>query len=734
MKFGRGVGKEIVDRIRSAKSRIWIISPFISDMYMDLLKSKYEKGLDVRIITTSKIDLDCARRPREFAHAKIYIIDDTGFYGSMNLTDSGVSKNYEIIDHVKPEQLPKLEKLFLKLWDNSLPIKEEQICEKIIFKRAWEYKISGIYDVENARDLFYITTSKELICLSAEGEVLWKTPITGLIQNCGDTILVYKYYHSKGSKIKDCVKIYLVRSDGVIKSSFDYRGMNPKAVYYDPEKEVVGIIEKMDENRYEVVGLDLNGNKIKNYTGRKDIIFFLPSIIRGDGIIELKIPSGDKFRVSPKTKKIAVIQLKYKDYKKVYRGGIEYIYDNIIVIKVYDVDSRSLYMESTVNLGRTDLIDFAVDDEGKVYLLTRGSIYIVENEVRKITIVKEEPMFESPKKSISVSYPGCTLRYYYRSCESSCQKIVLFNNHILILLADLFKFSDEYNRSHYTYWVLHALIYSKKDFRLSQVFRNISDCRDGFGIVRLPAVFSFDEGFILCYPLPYEKIEYYRKINLGPKVRDFMNFLQSVAPILKIDPENYRRTLLKLCEESVEEIMHYIETERQELIQKLQIKKSEIEKELVNITSQIEKIIQSGYNTKKVRDLLNFAKEALKRVNEDILESENKLKILKEIMQKLDQTPTLSVDVRIEEIKSKRLYRALLKLKTNSEFGVVAKIKNLKGNIESHFERRPIDVSPEATIEIFLVVREDPPLPVTVEIEYRYFEQEEVIDKLILIT
>ena len=113
MKFGRGVGKEIVDRIRSAKSRIWIISPFISDMYMDLLKSKYEKGLDVRIITTSRIDLDCARRPREFAHAKIYIIDDTGFYGSMNLTDSGVSKNCQL---PRPEGRSLLD---LPLWEGA---------------------------------------------------------------------------------------------------------------------------------------------------------------------------------------------------------------------------------------------------------------------------------------------------------------------------------------------------------------------------------------------------------------------------------------------------------------------------------------------------------------------------------------------------------------------------------------------------------------------------------------
>ena len=590
MKFGREVGGDVVDRIKSARNRIWIVSPFISEKYVRILKSKCER-VDVRIITVSKINLDCARRPRKFAHAKIYIIDDSGFYGSMNLTDDGVNRNYEIIAHVKPEELPELEREFLKLWNNSLPIKEDYICRETIFERAWEREFSSTtlsYDVKNAGDRFYITTSDGLICFSTDGRVLWRIPLTSpggsdnfRVRDYGDYLLVYKYYSSKGSKRTDCVRVYLVRADGVIESSFDYTGIDPWAVYYDPQEKVIGILEKVEDG-YEIVGLDTSGNRIEDYTGKKDVMFFLPSVVRGDGTVELKIPSGDMFRVSPEAKKIAVLTLLGRENKRTLTSRGK---DTIVNVKVYDVDSKSLYKESTVNLGRAGLLDFAVDDEGKAYLLTKDSVYIVEDEVRKIMIVEREPMFESPKKSISIQYPGMTssYKYYYEKCASNCQKIVLFDDLICIPLADIFGYRDEYCSKYYVFWVAHALIYSKKDFRLSQVLRNIDSGEDSprFGMlpdsVRIPRIFPFDDEFMVCHP---RKIEYFRKVDLRPKVEDFMNFLQSVAPILRIDPENYRQTISRLCEEGSERLVSYIEAEKQNLMQELQIKRSEIEKEL----------------------------------------------------------------------------------------------------------------------------------------------------------
>ncbi len=744
MKFGQGIGRDIVEKIRRAKNRIWVVSPFISERYAKLLKSKYEEGVDVRVITVSNVDIECARRPREFVHAKIYIIDDSGFYGSMNLTDNGVNKNYEIMAHVKPEQLPEIERLFLKLWNNSLPLKMEDICDKAIFKKMWEYEESlGLFsNIKYFKDRFYVAYSDKLVCLSTDGKLLWRVPLTGsvkglysisgfdfIVEPYEDILLVYKKLSTKSnSKKANSVRVYIVRHDGIIISSFNYIGTEPISVYYDQDEKIIGILEKVD-NRYKVVGLDINGNEIKDYKGRKDIIFFLPSVVRGDGIIDLEIQLGDDFRVSPQSEKIAVISYICRDK---YSGQST---DTVLDIKVYDVNSKSLHRKSIINIGRSNLMDFNVDDDGVVYLLTEDTVYIVEDDIQKVTIVKDinKPMFESPKSSIIVY----STKYYYNRCKLRCQKLFLFNNDIFILLAEMFDYKCEYG-NHYLYIPIHALIYSKNFKKLLQVLR----CIDIYGWISrhgifpnkvdTPSLYKFDDSLIICNPI---RIKYFRKINLKPKVDEFLNFIQTVAPILKIDPENYRQTLSKLCEEGSEEIIHYIEKERQNLMQRLQTKKSEIEKELMDIVSQIEKVIQSGFNTKKVRDLLNFAKETLKNiVNTNLLvDIENKLEILKDILQKFDQTPTLSVDVETEEIKSKRLYKVILKLKTDSEFGVVAKIKSIKGNVESHFERKFVEVCPEATIEAFLVVQEEPPIPITVEIEYRHFKRKDIFDKSILI-
>jgi len=737
LKIGRGIGRDIINRIKSAKNRIWIVSPFISEKYAELLKSKCEEGADVRVITMSRINFNHVRRPRKLAHAKIYVIDDSGFYGSMNLTENGVNENYEIIAYTGPNELPELEKKFLELWEDSVPV-EEYACRGVIFEKAWEYEFANTigynvwsYNVKSVGDRVYIKTSDELICFSNRGNVLWRVPITSSGANVfGDSILVYRFYSPKYGENANCVKVYLVRvNDGIIESSFDYAGKNPIGVYYDPQERAIGILEKV-EDYYEIIGFDPSGNRI-DYTGRKDIIFVLPSIVRGDGTVELEIPPGDKFCVSPEVKKIAVVTFSSKRTQTSPRE------DTIVNIRVYDVDSKSLDKELTVNLGGEDLVDLAVDDEGKVYLLTAGSIYIVENDVQKITIVEKEPMFESPKRTISIRYLEVTKEYYYESCASYCQKVILLGDLICIVLADIFKYRDEYRNNYYAYWAVHVLIYSKKDFRLYQVLKDIYVGKDTSKFGRLPErvttpqIFLFNDGLVICHP---KKIEYFRKVDLSSIVEDFINFLQSVAPILKIDLENYRQTISKLCEGDLGQLIGYIKMEKRNLMQELQIKKSKTEKELAEIVSKVERIIQSGYDTKEVKNLLNLAKDALKNVDKSLLESENKLEILKDVIQKSNFEPTLDVDVKVEKIKINRLYKVTLKFRTNSDLGVIAKVRDVKGNVETHFKKGPIEVCPEAAIDIFLVLREGPPIPVTIEIEYRHFDKVGTIDKILLIS
>jgi len=51
--FGRAVGHILEDLIGSAKQRIYIVSPWISPKYAELLLKKREKGCDVFLITTN---------------------------------------------------------------------------------------------------------------------------------------------------------------------------------------------------------------------------------------------------------------------------------------------------------------------------------------------------------------------------------------------------------------------------------------------------------------------------------------------------------------------------------------------------------------------------------------------------------------------------------------------------------------------------------------------------------
>jgi len=53
--FGRAVGHILEDLIGSAKQRIYIVSPWVSPKYAELLLKKKEKGCDVFLVTTNDI-------------------------------------------------------------------------------------------------------------------------------------------------------------------------------------------------------------------------------------------------------------------------------------------------------------------------------------------------------------------------------------------------------------------------------------------------------------------------------------------------------------------------------------------------------------------------------------------------------------------------------------------------------------------------------------------------------
>ncbi len=54
---------------------------------------------------------------KTYVHSKIYIIDDVGFSGSLNLTISSIKRNVETITIYRGEDVEKIEKDFWKIWN-----------------------------------------------------------------------------------------------------------------------------------------------------------------------------------------------------------------------------------------------------------------------------------------------------------------------------------------------------------------------------------------------------------------------------------------------------------------------------------------------------------------------------------------------------------------------------------------------------------------------------------------
>jgi len=60
VRVGRGMEDFLVERLRRARRRLWIVSPWVSKEYVDVLLEAKARGVDVRLITTD--DLTPAHR------------------------------------------------------------------------------------------------------------------------------------------------------------------------------------------------------------------------------------------------------------------------------------------------------------------------------------------------------------------------------------------------------------------------------------------------------------------------------------------------------------------------------------------------------------------------------------------------------------------------------------------------------------------------------------------------
>ena len=130
MKLVVGVdcGRELVRALMSAERRVWIVCPFISCCVAEELLPRVEDGkvltsLNSEIMTCINVveSRGYIVKFLENLHAKLYVIDDCAYIGSVNLTESGLRRNYEVILMVcKGEELfDDLVRAFEALWSIS---------------------------------------------------------------------------------------------------------------------------------------------------------------------------------------------------------------------------------------------------------------------------------------------------------------------------------------------------------------------------------------------------------------------------------------------------------------------------------------------------------------------------------------------------------------------------------------------------------------------------------------
>ena len=138
-------GNELVSKIRNefdnAKNRIWIAVPFIGEWnaVKRIMGTKWitNNQLNIKIITDIRnqdfIDSETIKRFLHRAnvktlaglHAKIYIIDNSVFITSANLTGTAFSRRYEICEYFKISPSHKIISVFNDWWQISKEVKTD---------------------------------------------------------------------------------------------------------------------------------------------------------------------------------------------------------------------------------------------------------------------------------------------------------------------------------------------------------------------------------------------------------------------------------------------------------------------------------------------------------------------------------------------------------------------------------------------------------------------------------
>jgi len=133
--YGNELVKKIREEFDKAKSRIWIVVPFIGEWksVKKIMGTQWitNNHLDIKIITDIRNeDFINSKTIKQFLHrasvktlaglhAKIYIIDNYVFITSANLTGTAFSRRYEICEYFTISSSHEIISVFKKWWDIS---------------------------------------------------------------------------------------------------------------------------------------------------------------------------------------------------------------------------------------------------------------------------------------------------------------------------------------------------------------------------------------------------------------------------------------------------------------------------------------------------------------------------------------------------------------------------------------------------------------------------------------
>ena len=86
IRMGTGMGKEILVKLKEARSSIKIVTPYISADFVDLLNEKAAQGLDVKLVLSSDVGKDKAESIRKLISQQVHTD-----YRSVNARSNGIT-------------------------------------------------------------------------------------------------------------------------------------------------------------------------------------------------------------------------------------------------------------------------------------------------------------------------------------------------------------------------------------------------------------------------------------------------------------------------------------------------------------------------------------------------------------------------------------------------------------------------------------------------------------------